>query len=498
MIKRLLKSTVFQFILVFATIFVAFYFYRDSKLPYFIGEDSFYHVGLAKYMIQNGLVIHQFPFFSFTFLKDNFVDWHFLFHILLIPFIKIFGETNGPKILGDLLVAGTFGMVFLILREQKLKLAWFYAIALFFLMPSGFYYRMVFIRAPVVSVFLLVLSIYLFLKNKPLLIGFITYLSMLFYYGSFVVLIPFLAYFIVQIFRGEKLNYQLIIWPLIGFLLGIIINPYFPQNIHLLKIQLSAGLHNDRWYAGQEWLQPGAWSWFYGSIMTALLFFGGIVLSYLKAIKLLPKIIAIFILSLVILVMQWKSIRFIEYWPVLAGLTGLLLIGPYLESVLFNIKNNWRKLETMAIVILILAFVYEGIFHGIWEYWSLKKSYQGKVEYYKTLKTLSDFLESNSSRGDIVFTRWDIFPQLFYFSQKNYYIVGEDPAFLEDYNKDLLEKYIDLTMASDSILDVNIIKERFMAKWVIADENLKDKILKKPELFQQVFENNGYTVFKVL
>lgn len=498
---RILKSSIFQFILVFVAIFVAFYFYGDSKLPYFTDPDSLYHVGMAKYMIKNGLIIHHFPYLNFTNLNKNFVDWHFLFHLVLIPFIKIFGEINGPKILGISLLAGTFGIIYLIFKEKKLKLAWLYTLILFFLMPAAFYFRMTFIRASVLSLFLIILSIFLLIKNKPVYIGILIFVYVYSYYGSIVIFIPFLVYLIIQIIKKEKINYQILIWTLVGFVAGIVINPYFPKNIHIFYLQLIAAAQNNRLYAGAEWLDQGTWDWFYDSMMVILLFFSGIIITMLKNIKQDSQILAILLFSLALLIMQWKSVRFIEYWPVIGGLTGFLLIGPYIERVVLSFRKNWKTIEVWFMIILVTVFIQEGIFHGIWEYWGLKKIIPKYTPIIEQLQTVGTFLKDNSNQGDVVFARWDFFPELFYFNQKNYYIVGLDPIFLEDYNKELFDKYIDLTMNNKSNLTEKIIKDDFHAKWVVVDPtmpSLNEKLQKNTDSFQQVFAYNGIVVFKVL
>lgn len=488
-----------QFILVFIIVFIVFYFYQDFHSPYFIGEDSFYHVAMAKYMMQNGLIIHQFPFLNLTILRDKFVDWHFFFHVLLIPFIKIFGEINGPKILGMSLLAGTFGVIYLILKEKKLKFASLYAIALFFLMPGNFYTRSSFIRGEVLSLFLIILSLYWFIRNRPFVLAITMFFFVWSYYlASYFIFAPIIAYMLVQVFRQEIINYKLLLWAGIGFFAGMILNPYFPDNFTTFKVFFIVSSQNDKPYIGSEIYPPGAWDWFYGSMMTVLLFFGGITISLLKNIKQDAKKLAILIFAFIILILQWKSKRFVEYWPILSGTTGLLLGGSYLESILLNIKKNWHHLESWVVVILLSIFIYEGIFHGIWEYWQYKKSFQGSTQYTEKLKEISLYLKDHSDTGDIIFARWDIFPQLFYFNDKNYYVDGNNPGWIEQYNKELYKKYIDLTLNGNSQIDPKVIKDNFGAKWVVAEQFLKEKLQKQPDLFEQVFEKEGYTIFKVL
>lgn len=503
--QRILKSTIFQFILVFGIVAIAFYFYTQLfSLKYFYGEDSFYHVAITKYMMEHGLIIRQFPYLNFTILKDNFVDWHFGFHLLLIPFIKIFGEINGPKILEMLLVAGVFGLIFLIFKEKKLKLSFLYTIFLFFLMPTPFYLRMAFIRAPILSLFVTLLALLFFIKNRPIALALTIFIYCWVYsLGSFLILIPIISFIIIQILRQEKVEYKIFVWALIGYFAGIIVNPYFPHNISSLIVQLEAASQNNRWYAGLEWRSPSAWDWFYNTLATTLLFLGGLVITIIKNIKQDTKKVAILIFSICILVLQWKSQRFYEYWPVFGGLIGFLLAGPYLETFLQNFRSNLKKLETWVVVLIILIFVQVSLFHGIWSYLELKKHMQNQLNnpFASYLEDIGNYLNNNSAQGDVVFTRWDYFPYLFYFDQKNYYIGGLDPIFTEKYNNFLFQKYIALTLASKiEDIDLRTIKYDFNANWVLVNESnqdFKDKLKNNSQLFQQMYEKNGFTVYKV-
>jgi len=96
--KKILSKYYIEIGLVFIVVFGVFFAleFNDNN-PYFSGYDSFYHVGMAEHIMQSGLP-HQFPYLQFTTLNANFTDNHLLFHLLLIPFIKIFGEVTGPKV----------------------------------------------------------------------------------------------------------------------------------------------------------------------------------------------------------------------------------------------------------------------------------------------------------------------------------------------------------------------------------------------------------------
>jgi len=507
MLKRIDKKTginIGLFLLVFLFTGTAFYLYQKNYfLNYYPDQDSFYHVRIAQLMSQGVLIIKKFPYLYFSSLRDNFVDWHFLYHVLLVPFLKFFGEPIGPKILNIIIVGGIFGVIYLIFKELKLKLAPIYAIALFFLMPAEFFFRMSMIRAPALVLLFLVLSLYWLIKNRPIVLAITIFFFVWAYYvASFLVFIPIIAYLFAQIFNKEKLNYKILLWALGGFLAGMVINPYFPHNIPFLITQLSVTWNYDvnQPYSATEMNAPDAWWWFYSSMLAAILFFGGIIISLLKNIKLSSVNIGIIIFTFFILILQWKAVRNIEYWPALGALTGILLIGKYIEEIFQNIKKNWRRAESIIIVILVGIFIYEGIFHGIWEFWRMEKITNTNTIGIERIREASNFLQEHSEKGDIVFTQWDSFAPLFYFNQKNYYVAGMNPMFLKVYNQKLFDEFIDIYYYNSFNTDLRAIKDDFKSKWVllhVSETKLKEKLLAKQDLFEQAYENSNYIIFQV-
>src|SRR3989338_10252386 len=65
--------------------------------PTFADPDSFYHAKAALLLRDRG-AITEFPWLSATTLRYNFIDHHFLYHLLLIPFITWFTPLIGLKV----------------------------------------------------------------------------------------------------------------------------------------------------------------------------------------------------------------------------------------------------------------------------------------------------------------------------------------------------------------------------------------------------------------
>ena len=81
--------------------------------------DSFYHLKMPLLMIQHGIIVN-FPWLPLTIFKDHYVDQHFLYHVILVPFVFTWGPILGGKIAQALLASLVIVVFYWLLREQKI------------------------------------------------------------------------------------------------------------------------------------------------------------------------------------------------------------------------------------------------------------------------------------------------------------------------------------------------------------------------------------------
>lgn len=169
-VARLVNRTKFQSFLIFAISFSFFLFFQ-FQIPDFLGRDAYYHLKMAKFISEGKFVFTEFPWSWFTVLRENFVDQHFLFHLLLAPFL-VFGNFISPFVKGGieegfflpLYERGAFGdflgakiatalfsslaifVFYLILKKNKIFGAFFWTILLLGA-SSGFIFRMNLVQA---------------------------------------------------------------------------------------------------------------------------------------------------------------------------------------------------------------------------------------------------------------------------------------------------------------------------------------------------------------
>jgi hypothetical protein len=567
------------------------YIQFNPNNPYLAEIDSYYHVKMAELLQERG-VLYTFPWLQFTILRDSYVDHHLLFHILLIPFINLFGSILGAKLFQVLVVGLIFVVFHRVLENLGVKGAFGLAFFALFTMSADFYFRMSFIRDMGLSLLFMMIGIYLITKpaeaaaansndsflrtaidpkrsivlllvciffattHLPALIPwavgiylagcwvnhvwerrsaaiFLLCALYVWAYGGFMFLPIFaIIFFVAQILTGEKPQRRVPLAALAGAAAGLVLNPYFPKNLAFLYHQIfNTGLGAEQ-YAGGEWQSYDTWQWLQSNAVPIAVFFCGIALALVKRIEQSAKSVSVFVFSLFFVALVWKSKRFVEYSSFFMPLAGLGLIGPFLG----NKAEEWRRSAFFkradnifyggaAAAFLCVSFLFafvpsrgENLFLG-----QIEKSLRDVQTLFSmsALNNVHGYLRENSAPGDIVFTDdWDVFPRYFFANSKNYYIVGLDPEFMNQYAGEPFNQpgwlFVEFAQISSGAAADHLerIKTHFKAKWVLVNsshgqfyENLK----RQPELFQEVVfaandpdidgyraaQDDGYHLFKV-
>ena len=509
--------------LVFIAVFFVFSALEfNSENPYFSGYDSFYHIGMAEYIWESGLP-HKFPYLYYTTLNEQFTDNHLLFHLLLIPFILLFGNVAGPKIFIALCFSLIFVLLYVILSKLNFGWALPFTFIAFALEPSDFYFRQAFIRNPAPSLLFLLLGLFLLYRKKlwPLTVLAFLY-GWLYTGGGFLFLLALLTiHAVVSWIMKRRLDFKIILFPAIAIGLSLIVNPYFPENVKSVFLQVwQTGLQAKE-YSGGEWYPYDTWFWLTISYVPLLIWVGAIIIALFQKAKISRITWTVFLFSIFLLILQWKSKRFVEYWPFWAIFSGILLAGKQIEewgrgthfyfthnSVLSSRASRLRRdpgsrknlgiysSAALAILFLLVSFLYaKSEWSRAWRDTASKADFNVAAA-----KEAHEYLKSVSQPRDIVFTDdWDVFPLYFYLNRKNYYIVGLDPEFMNQYDPALYQEFATISsgMVSENLERV---KTDFRAKWIIVASDhpeFRDNLLAKPNLFKKVFSNKEYTIFKV-
>jgi len=112
----------------------------------------------------------------------------------------------------------------------------------------------------------------------------------------------------------------------------------------------------------------------------------------------------------------------------------------------------------------------------------------------------SNWLEKNTPAGSRVFqTDWDDFPRLFFYNTHNTYLAGLDPTYLQLYDSNLYDLWVDIT-GGDVETPSELIASSFGASYVHTDLNHSDfleQAAKDPGL-KEVYRDEQAVIFEVI
>ena len=446
--------------------------------------DAYYHFRWSRMLWQGMLTGHFPPSFDAlpltTLNPKDYVDHHFLFHVLQIPFTWFSDFETGAKV-GTWLFAclAVFSCYWLTVRNRlSYPLVWLVAIIG---SSAPFLYRMNMGKAMSVSIVLLVAGIHLLFERKYLWLLPLAFVFALTY--DMVLLLWPAAFFwlVVTAWQERALNRE-VVWALValglivaGTALGFVINPYFPHNIQLLYehfvIKVKAGDFSTA--VGSEWYAYSTWE-FLGNCGVAL---AAMVAGYIafrdSARREQRRAFFLLLFSTLLMVVNARWRRFAEYFPPFAVLFAAFAVEPLVrrararfaargpvapdEAEDAGSAAGGARVQTPAaveraraweFVIVGTAFVLLAA-PMVWYARVTSQDIAGMTQpdFYRGGM---EWLGKNAGKGELIFnTDWDDFPKLFFYNPEFAYVSGLDPTYLLDRDKKLSELYTKITIAKD-------------------------------------------------
>jgi hypothetical protein len=495
--------------------------------------DGYYHIKWSR-MLWESLRNHNFPpTFSWlpltTLDPKHYVDHHLLFHFFQMPFTW-FGDLRlGAKISATIFASlAVFSCYWLLVRHRiRYSLVWLLALLA---CSSPFLYRLNMAKAPPFAIIYLIIGIHLLFTRKywPLLP-----LSFIFAetYDMFVLLVLAVIIWTAVIgWTDRRFEWRPIVWVLVGTTAALVINPYFPTNLHLfyehLKIKLTVSDFSTK--VGQEWYPYDSWEFFGNSILACT----AMVVGYLAFDPSDRKrthhslFLLVFATALMLMMARWRRIA--EYWPPFAVIFCAFALQPWLDgarSTLTQLSTDmldelqpfldrheptaalkeaerrdlWH-LTIAATVSLVLGFIF---FLNIADIKALRiKGVIGEIadsqphEYYRAG---AEWMRANLEPGQIIFnTDWDDFPRLFYYDPDHAYVSGLDPTYLYDKNPALSQLYERITLGEEDDPGP-LIRDRFGARYVFTDNSHDDfsENANASGWFEIVYEDKECTILHI-
>lgn len=462
-------------------------------------NDGFYHIKLAYLMRTQGLK-PEFTWLPQSILNESeFYDHHFLFHVALIPFT--FGDLRlGAKWAAVTFAAVAFLAIWFLFHRQRLPFAWLWALGLLGI-SEAFLYRMSITRAQSLSLALLALGFLWLLerKYKHLAVLAFVYVWM---YDAFPLMIALVfLYTLSTVLIERRFEYRPVIFVGVGILLGVLINPYFPDNIvfsihHMLPKLMDATSVR----VGNEWYPYETSQLLENSLPALAAFVSGVLALGISGRKMDVRTAFALLVSLMFGLMLFQARRFVEYFPPFALIFAAfawtpLLTGTQDESVTRLPFSPWRSIQTGLPFLLVLVSVSLGLFRTL----PVARARMDNLKPYNLYAGSSRWLEQNTNEGDLIFqTDWDDFPRLFFYNTHNTYLIGLDPTYMQIYDAGLYDLWVPL-VRGEVEQPSQFIATVFHAQYVHTDLNHKafiNRALEDPYL-TEVYRDDQNLVFKV-
>nr|HMQ53730.1 hypothetical protein [Anaerolineae bacterium] len=427
--------------------------------PNLPGNDDYFHIKIAQIMREEGIRPH-FPWLPLTILNDEeFFDHHFFYHVLLIPFT--YGDLReGAKWVGIIFPAWTFLVGWFVLHGQRVPYAALWALG-FFAVSEAFLNRLVMTRVQAVSLLMLILMLHVALKGRYRWLLPLAFIYTWLYDAFPLLLIMIGIYVATRWLFDQRLNLAPLIYTGLGVGLGLVINPYFPNNIIFIYHHIWPKLFDDSDIrVGNEWYPYETWTLVENSGLALLIFFAGTFALGFRDRRMNPTTGVLFLVALFFGLLLFRSRRFVEYFPAFALLFGAVAWQPLLAE--------WRQ-KSRIFAKIMPALLMLVLIPAIWLNIREAREDLADSSSYLRYAQASAWLVENSPPNSRVFnTDWDDFTRLFFYNTHNIYMLGLDPTYMHQYDPELYQLWRSITRGEvpDS---AKTIRQVFGAEYVLTD-----------------------------
>ena len=373
-------------------------------------------------------------------------------------------------------------------------------------------------RAQSVSLIFLVWALYFLLNNKYkwlLPLGFFY----VWLYNAFpLLLVVVFTYIVAAALLEKQIRWQPLAYAATGVGLGLILNPYFPENLYFIYRHIAPKLGDPTATSvGSEWYPYKTTQLSENSGMALVAFLAGVTALGLNKRRMYTNTATSLFLAFIFGYLLFQSRRFIEYTPPIMLIFTAFAAAPLLMNWLdkkdqigesnrsfqewippklaeLTSGSAWRGWVLVGLMVIVLV---PSMFINLS---ASRKSFEASAKPYTRYEGASAWLRENTPPGSRVFqTDWDDFPRLFFYNTHNTYTLGLDPTYMQLYDADLYDRWVDITKGKvDSPSDA--IRDEFGGEYVISDLKHKNFLATAEDDLNlvEVYRDDGSVVLQVL
>ena len=481
--------------------------------------DGYYHARWSQLLWQgtrSGDFTPEFKWLPLTTLNPrDYVDHHYLFHLLQAPFVSL-GETGpgrrlaamievapdalGPKISAWLFASlALFACFWLVVRHQlRFPVVWLVALMG---CSAPFLFRMNMTKAMSVSLALLVVGIHLLFRRKYVWLLPLAFLFTL-TYDMFVLLgAAATVWTAVLLWSAKRFEWRPLAFVAAGIVAGTVINPYFPDNVRLLyeHVAMKATQQGFKTAVGNEWYPYESWDFLRNCTVAFVAMLAGYVAFDLKDRERAARPLFFLVFSTLLLVANARWRRFAEYWPPFAVLFAAFSVDAALARAAFADLRERAAAEKWRFATAFVAAVALCVPVGVYLIAETEEIADSAA--HADYRRGAEWMRQNVPAGEVVFnTDWDDFPKLFFYDPSHAYVSGLDPTYLYDRDAGLSKLFDDITLGRERDPGP-LIRERFGARYVFTDnEEVHDQFYlnaRDSGWFDRAYADDSCTVLRI-
>jgi len=440
--RKSLRHLPFVFLLAYlAVVFDGLLFYTQGVYE----NDAFFHARYSQLLPQQGLS-RSFPWMQFSLWRDAYCDKDFLYHVVLMPFVRAGEALDGAKVFTLLLALSVMLTAYGLLIRWRVPWAtvWVGLLAL----GSGiFLSRLLMIRSHGLSILLTLISLYVISLGRfwpTFIVGFIYSWSYSFPLAMVLTAIGMECGRRILIGKQDGAP-RAVFGALAGAVAGLLIHPYSPNTVGTLWLLLNisaAGATGGTIELGSEFRPLAFIDMFYvmPGMMLALAFaiVGVLWLRSKKTAENTPlssESAAVLGAALGWFAGLFVFMRMAEYFAPAVVIAAALIARDILRATQMDAKlpRNGQLAGILASVLL-LAGCHHLALQGVRGLSLLRRPFYPSDETWyrgRYFGGATAWLKAHANPNETIINfHWDDFPELYYQSPEHRFLVGLDPTLM--------------------------------------------------------------------
>jgi len=422
------------------------------------------------------------------------VDPWFGYHLLLAPFTVVFDLITAAKLFSSVIFGLIAYVMFQLLRQLNARHR-AYWVLLTMTGSAITLSRAATLRPFLLSLLLTLLAALWTVTDKPVKVALVALLHALSY--SMFLLVAITPFFWL-LMRRDRRSVLAALCAAAGVVLGLLANPYFPENLRFDVVQASVVSLGQKAHVrmGGELYPAGSWWWLVASLPIAVPWLGAVILRLWRGRKTSCPIADLFlVMSMVTFLGTFRVVRTADFFFPFAILFAAAVISPYLTASRASLAGMGILLALPCVVNVYLTRQY------VKEAPSLAR-FRGAAEY----------LRLNAPGALVANTQWNDYQLLFFLNSRNRYLIGIEPTFmyLAAPGKYWLWQHISDDEAStcghEACTDgertdiVSALRQELGADYVLTDHGLNpnlERILGAESNVAEVYRDAAFSLYRV-